>query len=132
MGVPTSAVPVVLPFLPSVKRRVLPGVGRGNITVLDGIHVDVLDAGGQFAFIAYGMFPKAPLPDAAFAFPVDAAADGVRAQRPGKPRLYPAPAARVVGVACGQPPDHVQMVGQQYRRQHRERRDLLFRPYAGL
>lgn len=132
MGVTAGAVPGNLPLLPSVKRRVLPGVWRGDMAVLDGIHVNVVDAGGKLTLIADDMFPKAPLPDATLAFAVDAAADMVRAKSPGKPRLDPTPAARVVGIVIGKPPDHVQMVGQQHRRQHRERRDLLFGPYASL
>ncbi len=85
--------------------------GTSDITVFDGVVMDVIDVVVKVVFVLQGVFPKPPLPYATLAF---ALATGVDAfgfgNASGKSGFDQHPAGRVIGIIGWQSENSMQMV----------------------
>lgn len=83
------------------------------MAVFDRVEVDVVHMGGVIGIVADGVFPEAALPDAAFGFGGAACGAGFGFRDgSGEFGFDDLPAGGEVGVAFGESPEAVRVVGQ--------------------
>ncbi len=83
------------------------------MAVFDRVEVDVVHVGGVVGIVADGMFPEAALPDAAFGFGGAACGAGFAGfDGAGEAGFDDLPAHTVIGVAFGQRPETVHVIGE--------------------
>lgn len=87
-----------------------PVIRRNDEAVFDRVPMDVIHVCREVVFVAYGMFPIAGLPDAAFAF----ATVGFEVwwQTPREARFQKPEPVHKVKVILGQGPKQMNMIGQ--------------------
>jgi hypothetical protein len=83
--------------------------------------MNVVDVTREIALVANGVFPIAPLPDAAFALGGTAFRNAFAAGEAARKRRFDQPPARgKIRIALGHGPDRVEMIGQNHHRLDRE------------
>src|SRR5688500_5262149 len=98
-----------------MQRGIRPIYHPDRVTVLDRIEVDVVEMTLKILFVHDHVFPEPALPDAAFSFGgADIGTMFGLWQSTGESGFDARPAIRVVGVAFGQPPQAMQMLGQHH------------------
>jgi hypothetical protein len=106
----------------TMERGEWPVAYRIHMAVFDRIEVDVVNVTPQINVVTNRMFPVASLPDA----PLTARTPDRRAifrfrHAATEIRLDAAPPRRVIGIAFGQAPDAMQMLGQDHPCDHGKR-----------
>lgn len=83
------------------------------MAVLDRVVVNIVDVAGEVRFIADGVLPIAALPDSALALAQAAVRNPFTARQSARERrLEQTPSRRKIGVAFGQGPNRMEMVGK--------------------
>lgn len=96
-----------------VEGGVGPDGWGGGVAVFDRVEVDVIHVGGVVRAVADGVFPEAALPDAAFGFGGAACGAGFAGfDGAGKAGFDDLLAHTVIGVAFGQGPETVRVIGE--------------------
>ena len=83
--------------------------------VFDRIEMDVIEVPHKIVLVTQGVLPIPPLPNPALSLGGTAGRDPFAAgQTARKSAFDQPPPQREIGIALGQGPDHVQMIGQNY------------------
>lgn len=96
-----------------MERRIRPILHAVDVAVLHRVEMDVIDMPREIGFVAQRVFPIATLPQAALAFTGTAGGDPLAGGQAVREYCFDeAPAQRKIGIAFGQSPNGVQVVGQ--------------------